>query len=79
MKSGKLLRRITGLEKTSSCLAFAPEGKRLAVGNLQRLWVQLFDVTSGSNGNCGGSYLCTAKIGYDGPSGLGAPKGTAGF
>jgi subtilase family serine protease len=39
----------------------------------------LFDVTSGSNGTCGGSYLCTAKIGYDGPSGLGAPKGTAGF
>jgi subtilase family serine protease len=39
----------------------------------------LFDVTSGSNGACGGSYLCTAKIGYDGPSGLGAPKGKGAF
>ena len=39
----------------------------------------LFDVTSGSNGTCGGSYLCTAKTGYDGPSGLGAPKGKTGF
>ncbi len=39
----------------------------------------LFDVTSGSNGTCGGSYLCTGKTGYDGPSGLGTPKGTSGF
>jgi subtilase family serine protease len=39
----------------------------------------LFDVTSGSNGACGGSYLCTAKTGYDGPSGLGAPKGKGAF
>ncbi len=39
----------------------------------------LFDVTSGSNGTCGGSYLCTGKAGYDGPSGLGAPKGVTGF
>ena len=39
----------------------------------------LNDVTSGSNGSCGGSYLCTAKAGYDGPSGLGTPNGTGGF
>lgn len=39
----------------------------------------LFDVTSGNNGTCGGSYLCTAKTGYDGPSGLGAPKGKTAF
>jgi subtilase family serine protease len=48
----------------------------------------LFDVTSGSNGNCtkgkrGGSssasYLCTAGTGYDGPTGLGTPNGTGGF
>ena len=39
----------------------------------------LFDVTSGSNGSCGGSYLCTAKPGYDGPTGLGTPNGTAAF
>jgi subtilase family serine protease len=39
----------------------------------------LYDVTSGSNGRCGGSYLCTAKSGYDGPTGLGTPKGTGAF
>jgi subtilase family serine protease len=39
----------------------------------------LNDVTSGSNGSCGGSYLCTGKAGYDGPTGLGTPNGTGGF
>jgi subtilase family serine protease len=39
----------------------------------------LFDVTSGSNGSCGGSYLCTGKAGYDGPTGLGTPNGSGGF
>lgn len=39
----------------------------------------LFDVTSGSNGSCGGSYLCTGKTGYDGPTGNGTPKGSTAF
>lgn len=39
----------------------------------------LFDVTSGSNGSCGGSYLCTSGPGYDGPTGLGTPNGTGAF
>jgi subtilase family serine protease len=39
----------------------------------------LHDVTSGSNGSCGGSYLCTAKPGYDGPTGLGTPNGLTAF
>ncbi|WP_328912559.1 MULTISPECIES: putative Ig domain-containing protein [unclassified Streptomyces] len=39
----------------------------------------LNDVTSGANGSCGSSYLCTAKAGYDGPTGLGTPNGTAAF
>jgi subtilase family serine protease len=39
----------------------------------------LYDVVSGSNGSCGGSYLCTARSGYDGPTGLGTPNGTGGF
>ena len=39
----------------------------------------LFDVTTGSNGSCGGTYLCTGKAGYDGPTGLGTPNGTAAF
>ncbi|WP_405496387.1 putative Ig domain-containing protein [Streptomyces sp. NBC_00096] len=39
----------------------------------------LNDVTSGANGSCGSSYLCTAKSGYDGPTGLGTPNGAAAF
>ena len=55
----------------------------------------LFDVTSGSNGNCVGTYQCTASspanpngnnptlsspgTTYDGPSGLGTPNGITSF
>jgi subtilase family serine protease len=39
----------------------------------------LHDVLTGSNGTCGGSYLCTAATGYDGPTGLGSPNGILGF
>jgi len=39
----------------------------------------LFDITSGSNGSCGGTYLCTGAVGYDGPSGLGTPNGSTAF
>jgi subtilase family serine protease len=39
----------------------------------------LFDITSGSNGSCGGSYLCTGTGGFDGPTGNGTPNGTGAF
>ncbi len=39
----------------------------------------LHDVTSGSNGRCSGSLLCTALIGFDGPTGLGTPNGLGAF
>ncbi|HEY2442369.1 MAG TPA: carboxypeptidase regulatory-like domain-containing protein, partial [Streptosporangiaceae bacterium] len=39
----------------------------------------LNDVTSGSDGGCSPSYLCTAGPGYDGPTGLGTPAGVAAF
>jgi subtilase family serine protease len=39
----------------------------------------LNDVTSGSNGSCSPSYLCTAGPGYDGPTGLGTPDGGSAF
>ncbi len=39
----------------------------------------LYDVTSGSNGSCSPSYLCTAGPGYDGPTGLGTPNGYTAF
>jgi subtilase family serine protease len=38
----------------------------------------LFDVTGGLNGPCG-NYLCEGLPGYDGPTGLGTPDGTAAF
>ena len=39
----------------------------------------LNDVTSGTNGSCGGTYFCTAGAGYDGPTGLGTPNGVTAF
>ena len=41
----------------------------------------LFDVRSGATGTCepNRKYLCNAEPGYDGPTGLGTPDGTAAF
>jgi subtilase family serine protease len=39
----------------------------------------LNDVTAGSNGFCAKSYLCAARPGYDGPTGLGTPHGAGAF
>ncbi len=39
----------------------------------------LFDVTTGANGSCSPAYLCTAEVGYDGPTGWGTPDGIAAF
>jgi subtilase family serine protease len=39
----------------------------------------LYDVTSGSNGSCPTSQWCNARVGWDGPTGLGTPNGTGAF
>src|SRR6185437_12824615 len=39
----------------------------------------LYDVTTGSTASCSPAYLCTAEVGYDGPTGLGTPNGVAAF
>src|SRR5450759_4092544 len=39
----------------------------------------LYDVTSGNNGTCSPGVLCTAGAGWDGPTGLGTPNGSAAF
>ena len=39
----------------------------------------LNDVTSGNNGRCSPAVLCTGHAGWDGPTGLGTPRGTAAF
>jgi subtilase family serine protease len=38
----------------------------------------LHDVTSGSNGSCS-TLMCKGAVGYDGPTGVGTPKGTGAF
>jgi subtilase family serine protease len=39
----------------------------------------LFDVTTGNNGTCPTTQWCTARTGWDGPTGLGTPNGAAAF
>jgi Subtilase family len=39
----------------------------------------LHDITKGSTGTCTPTYLCKAGKGYDGPTGLGTPKGIGAF
>jgi subtilase family serine protease len=39
----------------------------------------LYDVTTGHTASCSPAYLCTAEVGYDGPTGLGTPNGAAAF
>jgi hypothetical protein len=39
----------------------------------------LYNITSGSDGSCGDSYLCTAGPGYNGPAGWGTPDGAGAF
>jgi len=58
---------------------FGLAGGSPAVGSEYGHTSALFDVVGGTNGRCRGSYLCTAVAGYDGPTGLGTPNGTAAF
>ena len=39
----------------------------------------MHDIRGGSNGFCGHDYLCTGKRGYDGPTGVGSPRGLGGL
>jgi len=54
--------------------ADTPAAWRYAAGLYDRS-ATLRDVVAGSNGECGGVYLCTAVEGYDGPTGVGTPDG----
>lgn len=59
---------------------FALEGNTNAdaLGSLYSHASAFNDITSGSNGVCGAP-LCTAGTGWNGPTGLGTPKGIAAF
>jgi hypothetical protein len=60
-------------------LAGTPASGTSAAALLYHQPNELFDVFAGANGACGGSYLCTATAGYDGPTGIGSPHGVAAF
>ena len=62
---------------------FALAGNTSAVGDGSYVWKHhaggVNDVTSGSNGSCPTTRWCTARRGWDGPTGWGTPKGIAAF
>ncbi len=60
-------------------LAANPPTNQAAASTLYANRGSLNDVTSGSDGSCSPSYLCTAGSGYDGPTGLGTPNGLGAF
>jgi hypothetical protein len=60
-------------------LGGTPTAGSYPVQNLYSHTSNFYDVTSGSNGSCSGSYLCTAGTGYDGPTGWGTPDGITAF
>ena len=66
---------------------YALAGNASSQNAAQKIWKlkkkalkkELHDITSGSDGSCGGSYLCTGVKGYDGPTGWGSPNGIKAF
>jgi subtilase family serine protease len=58
---------------------YALAGGNFSASYLYSHTTSLFDVVGGSNGSCGGSYLCTSVAGFDGPTGLGTPNGLGAF
>lgn len=73
---------VGGTSASSPMIAamIALAGNASALPNAKYIYAHassLNDVTKGSNANwdCGGDYLCAAKTGYDGPTGMGTPNG----
>jgi len=67
-------------------IGLAGNGTSLTLARIYRNARSFFDVTTGSNtpgdpplAACGADYLCTAKKGYDAPTGLGTPDGPGGL
>ncbi len=63
----------------AAVFGLAGNASSINTGYLYSHRTSFHDVKIGSNGSCGGSYLCTARKGYDGPTGLGTPNGVSGF
>ena len=60
-------------------LAGTPAANTTPASYLYAHTSDLYDVTSGSTSTCTPAYLCTAEVGYDGPTGLGTPDGIGAF
>ena len=61
---------------------YALAGNTASVNNAALAYANtgsLNDVTSGSDGSCSTSQLCKARVGWDGPTGLGTPNGVGAF
>jgi hypothetical protein len=56
-----------------------PGGSYTLPGNAYPYADGFNNITSGSNGTCSPSYLCTAGAGYSGPTGVGSPSTSAAF
>jgi hypothetical protein len=70
----------------SGVFGLAGNATSINPGYLYQHAADFFDITRGNNvlfgtaaTACGRDYLCQAKKGYDAPTGLGTPDGTAGF
>ena len=65
----------------ASIYALAGNAAKIDGAYLYSHTIDLNDVTDGNNGTCQADYLyfCTAGNGYDGPTGLGTPKGIDAF
>jgi hypothetical protein len=70
--SAPLIASVYALAGTPGAAEKPPSDPYAHTGNL-------FDVTSGSNGSCSPATLCKGGVGWDGPTGLGTPNGTAAF
>jgi len=64
---------IAGMAALADPATQAPASLYAALGT-----TALHDVMSGSTGSCG-PYLCPARSGYDGPTGVGSPRGINAF
>ncbi|QKE82997.1 S8 family serine peptidase [Arthrobacter sp. NEB 688] len=53
----------------------ARAGRTLRTNALYGRTAFVNDVVGGTNGFCGGDYLCKGVVGYDAPSGIGTPRG----
>jgi hypothetical protein len=58
---------------------FGVKWKYVYLGRAYRQPTGINDITSGSNGSCGGTYFCTSGPGYDGPTGLVSPNSALAF